>query len=98
MQVFESDYDLVHRFTSEPDKLYHEIRPLLLYDINDEQVLEDYNEIQTLLNEIDFSRFVGWKNWYLRQYKKDVKLSKTKHYLTDGHKKVAEYIIQHDKN
>lgn len=64
-----------------------------LYDMNDDQIEDEYNEIETLLSQINFDKFVDWKNWYLRKFRNDVKLGKTRHYLEEGHQKVADYIL-----
>lgn len=66
----------------------------LMYNLSDEQLSDEYNEIKCLLNLIDLSRFLDWNNWFLRIYKKEVKLGKTLHYLEEGHKRVAEHIIK----
>jgi hypothetical protein len=73
------------------------VQSLLCFDLmDDNQLSEEHAEIQHLVNKIDFSKFIGWKNWHITKLCGQYPVGATGHLLDQGHQQIAEYILNHD--
>lgn len=73
------------------------VKSLLCFDLmNDEQLMAEHREIQTLLSQIDYSKFVGWNEWWISKLSLLYPVGPTKHLLDKGHFAIAKYILEHD--
>lgn len=64
--------------------------------MNDDQLYAEHVEIQTLLSQIDFSKFYKWGEWNIDALTKIYPVGPTNHLLSEGHKAVANSILTHD--
>jgi hypothetical protein len=64
--------------------------------MSDEQLSDEYFEIQNLINKIDFSKFIGWNTWHITKLTNQYPIGATGHLLEQGHEQVAEYILKND--
>jgi len=88
----------ISAWSSNLNDFYNNTKSLINYALSDEQVIQEYNEIQNLLNEIDFEHFLGWGDWKITDLHSTFKLGTTNHLLQDGHKEIARYILLNDNN
>jgi len=92
-----SDNNLIDRWTSAWPKFVSSVQSLLCFDLmNDDQLYQEHQEIQTLLSQINFDHYIGWNTWWL--IKDPFATSATGHYLSSGHEHIAKYILEHDTN
>lgn len=62
---------------------------------NDNQLLEEYQNIQYLVNQIDRSRFKGWAEWCIYDLKHTHETGPGGHILESGHREVAEKVLEY---
>ena len=92
-----ADNNLIDRWSVDWPAFNNSVKSLLCFDLmNDIQLQAEHTEIQSLLSQIDYSKFIGWNKWWLTQLCKHYPVGKTKHLLEDGHKATAEYILTND--
>ena len=63
--------------------------------MNDEQIFDEYKEIQYYISLIDFSKFYKWNNFYITQLAQQYPIGPGGHILEDGHKHLADLIYTH---
>lgn len=73
------------------------VRPLLAFfdRLDDAQLLAEQREIQRYAQMIDQSRFVRWNDWCIIDLQHQVPLGPGGHILEDGHRAVAEIVLNH---
>ena len=63
--------------------------------MNDEQILDEYKEIQYYISLIDFSKFYRWNEFYIAQLANQFQIGRHGHILEDGHEYLANLIYKH---
>ena len=85
---------------SPKDKFITALRPLITaFDgYSDEQLLEEYDNIQLLVNLIDTTKFIEWNKWHIASIvsTSNIPCGPNGHFLDEGHRIVMERIISHD--
>ena len=66
--------------------------------MNDNQLLNEHKEIQQLLTQIDFEKFIGWNTWWISKFSQEYATGSTGHLLEEGHNAVANQILKYDRN
>jgi len=89
----------IEKWSSKWINFINNVRPLLCFDLmNDDQLHDEYEEIQNLINEIDFSHYPGWGNWCITDLTRQYPVGASGHLLEQGHQAVADYILKYDTN
>jgi hypothetical protein len=89
----------INRWTSDRNSFNNNVKSLLCFDLmNDDQLLAEHDEIQSLLKEINFTHYLGWNSWCITDLMDQYPVGLTGHLLNNGHEAVANYILTHDKN
>jgi hypothetical protein len=71
------------------------VKHLINFDcMNDEQIMEEYDEIQSYMSQIDTSKFYGWGDFYITKLCQSFKIGNGGHILEDGHKHLSELILE----
>jgi hypothetical protein len=93
LNAFEND---LSKWLSSEDKFIANTKHLLpFFDyLNDSQILEFYNEIQTLISMIDLTTFIGWNDWCIIKLRSDYPVGPGGHLLNEGHKQVAKIVTE----
>ena len=87
----------INRWTSDRNSFNNNVKSLLCFDfMNNDQLLNEHLEIQLLLKEIDFEHFLGWGTWCIAGLRSKYPLGVTSHLLEEGHKAIADYILNYD--
>lgn len=95
--MLNSNNNNINRWSVDCKDFNDSVKSMLCFDLmNDNQLIEEHKEIQTLLSQIDYSHFIGWNSWWLTQACSSFPVGPTKHLLDDGHKYIANYILTHD--
>jgi hypothetical protein len=72
------------------------VKDLINFDImNDDQIIDEYTEIQYYISLIDFSKFYYWNEFYIGELCKKFPIGPRGHILEQGHDHLAELIHQH---
>lgn len=75
------------------------IKSLVCFDLmNDDQLYDEWQEIQQLLSQVDYTHFYGWGKWWITKLHQSHPCGKTGHLLEAGHHAIAEYILNYDSN
>jgi hypothetical protein len=78
------------------DNFIQSIKELINYDImNDDQILDEYKEIQYYLSLIDVSKFYRWNDFYIQQLCSEFECGPGGHILNEGHQHLAKLLYQH---
>ena len=89
----------INRWTSDSKLFNNNVKSLLCFDImNDDQLFDEFKEIQTLQNEINLNNFLGWGTWSITDLHSLYPVGATQHLLEEGHRAVADYILKHDQH
>lgn len=92
-----SNNNLIDRWTTPWPDFVSSVQSLLCFDLmDDSQLYQEYQEIQSLLTQICFDHYIGWNTWWL--IKDSFATGPTGHYLSAGHEHIANYIQKHDTN
>lgn len=92
-----SDNNLIDRWSAAWPDFVSSVKSLLCFDLmNDDQLYQEHQEIQSLLAQINFDHYIGWNMWWLT--KDPFATGVTGHYLSSGHEHIAKYILKHDTN
>jgi hypothetical protein len=68
------------------------VQSLLCFDLmSDDQLFQEYTEIQSLLSQINTNNYVGWQEWWLTKVCETHPVGPTEHALADGHQYIADY-------
>ena len=72
------------------------VRELINFDImTNEQIFDEYNEIQYYIQLIDTSMFYNWNKFYIQDLCKKFPCGPNGHILEDGHTHLAELLYNH---
>lgn len=92
-------HNFIHRWTVEWQEFNNSVKSLLCFDLmNDDQLFAEYVEINKLVEQIDFTNFLGWGVFTIRGLSGHFSVGPTQHLLTEGHQAVANYILTNDPN
>ena len=95
--MINSTDNLVDRWTVPWQNFNNSVKSLLCFDqMSDDQLRDEHDEIQNLIEKIDFSKFIGWNTWYITKLCDQYPVGATGHLLDHGHEQVAEYILKND--
>jgi hypothetical protein len=95
--MLNSDNNNINQWSVDCKDFNDSVKSMLCFDrMDDNQLLNEHKEIQTLLSQIDYSHFIGWNNWWITRACSSYPVGPTKHLLDDGHKYIANYILTHD--
>lgn len=96
ISTFANDID---RWLSDWQHFNDSVKSLVCFDrMDDQQLLAEHLELQTLSSKIKTDRFQGWRNQSIRNLVKAYPVGPTNHPLTQGHECIANYVIDHDTN
>ena len=91
--------NLIEFWTVGKEKFNDSVKSLVCFDqMNDKQLINEHIEIQDLLQQIDFSNYIGWNSWWLAKLAEQYPVGVTNHLLKDGHLATANFILSHDRN
>ena len=91
--------NLIDRWTTDWSNFNNSVKSLLCFDlINDEQLQTEHFEIQNLLRQINFSKFVDWNKWWLTSLIGQYPVGPTGHLLEEGHRVSSQHILNYDSN
>ena len=62
--------------------------------LNDNQLLDMREQIQTLVSIIDTTKFIEWSEWFITNLGSKYPVGPRGHLLVDGHKQVAKIVIE----
>jgi hypothetical protein len=89
----------INQWTTNKESFIKSVKPLINFDImNDEQIFDEFKEIQYYISIIDFSKFYKWNEFYITQLCSQFKCGPVGHILEDGHTHLAELIYKHVQN
>jgi len=89
-----ADHNHINQWSVGWNMFNDSVQSLLCFDIMDDDTLyKEHTEIQKLLNQIDTKNYVGWGDWWLTQVCKLYPVGATGHLLSEGHKHIADYIL-----
>jgi hypothetical protein len=92
--MINADHNHINQWSIGWNMFNNSVKSLLCFDIMDDDTLyKEHTEIQKLLNQIDTKNYVGWGDWWLTQVCKLYPVGITGHLLSEGHKHIADYII-----
>lgn len=75
------------------------VKSLLCFDqMDDAQLKTEHLEIQNLVSSINMSRFLEWGTWAITDLCDRYPVGPSRHLLENGHRAIADHIIQHDTN
>lgn len=81
------------------EKFINSVKHLINFNImTDDQIFDEYREIQYYLKLIDTSKFYKWNDFYITQLCNDFKCGPGMHILEDGHRHLAELLYTHVQN
>ena len=63
--------------------------------MNDEQIFEEFKEIQYYMSCIDISKFYRWEDFSIRDLKSKFDCGSGGHLLENGHAHLSELIYNH---
>jgi hypothetical protein len=83
-------------WTVEKAEFINSVKHLINFNgMTDDQIFDEYNEIQYYISLIDYSKFYKWNKFFITQLSKQFKRGPGGHILEDGHKHLAELIYTH---
>jgi hypothetical protein len=95
--MINSTNNLIDRWTVPWQNFNNSVQSLLCIDLmSDDQLSDEHEEIQKLIEKIDFSKFIGWNTWHITKLCDQYPVGVTGHLLDQGHEQVAEYILKND--
>jgi hypothetical protein len=84
------------RWTTERGTFINKVTPLINLDcMSDEQILDEYNEIQYYLRLIDTNKFYNWNSFCINNLCNDFPIGSRGHILEEGHRHLAELLYNH---
>jgi hypothetical protein len=63
--------------------------------LNDDQLLQEHYQIQSMVSMIDAQKFIQWGDWTIKDLSKQCAIGPGGHILEDGHKKLSTIVIDH---
>ena len=95
--MISTDNNLIERWTVDWPNFNSSVKSLLCFDsMDDKQLMSEHQEIQRLLTQIDFSKYIGFNTWWLTIMLSQYPVGPTRHLLEEGHLATAEYILKYD--
>ena len=86
----------INKWAANKESFIESVKLLINFDImTNEQIFDEYNEIQYYISIIDFSKFYQWNKFYITQLCSQFKCGLGGHLLEDGHAHLAELIYKH---
>lgn len=87
------------KWLSRRDDFIQSVKSLINFNsMNDDQIFDEYAEIQYYISLIDTSKFYKWGEFDIMQLCKEFNCGPGNHILEDGHKYLAELIYTHVQN
>jgi hypothetical protein len=78
------------------ESFINSVKSLINFDpMNDDQIFDEYNEIQYYISLVDFSKFYKWNDFYIGQLCDVFPCGLEGHFLEEGHEHLANLIYQH---
>lgn len=75
------------------------VKKLIVFDyMTDDQIFEEYNEIQYYLSKIDKNKFYRWNDFYIASLTKKFPVGSEGHFLEEGHTEMANLILDYIQN
>ena len=106
-EVNNKDYTMINMLShiqpwvSPSDIFIENVKDLICFDaMSDDQIHNERKEINTLIDQIDLSKFVFW-DYNVQRFMKDKNLiisSDDTHPSVLGHKAIAKEVLLHDSN
>ena len=97
--MLNADHNNIDRWTTDIHNFNNSVKSLVCFDnMNDNQLLNEHKEIQQLLTQIDFEKFIGWNTWWISKFSQEYATGSTGHLLEEGHNAVANQILKYDRN
>ena len=98
-----SNYLMINTFSnnlpswlSNRESFIENVKKFINFDImNDEQIFEEYEEIQYYISCIDTNKFYKWNNFYIKKLSTNYECGPRGHLLEEGHTYLAETIYNH---
>ena len=80
-----------------PEEVFlDKIKPFVNFNLmNDDQIVDEYKEIQYYNSIIDKSNFYGWGKFYIRELCSQFSCGAGGHFLEPGHEYLADLIYKH---
>jgi len=89
-----STNNLIDRWSVDWPLFNSSVKSLLCFDaMDDEQLFKEHIEIQSLMAQINKKNYLGWNEWWLTKSCKIYPTGPTGHALIEGHRYIADYII-----
>ena len=83
-------------WTAPREKFIDSVKNLITFDLmTDEQIFDEYNEIQYYINLIDTSKFYRWNEFHIAELCDRFPCGPGGHILEQGHEHLANLIYQH---
>jgi hypothetical protein len=84
------------QWSSPKESFIDNIKTLINFDVmTDEQILDEYDEIQYYINLIDKSKFYKWDGFSIRDLCQQFPVGNGGHLLEEGHQHLAELLYNH---
>lgn len=92
--MINSTNNLIDRWSVDWPAFNSSVKSLLCFDMmDDDQLFKEHTEIQSLISQIDKKKYIGWNKWWLTKACEIHPVGPTGHSLADGHRYIADYII-----
>ena len=96
INTFENNLDL---WLVPKDRFIEKIKHLINFDsMDDDQIFDEFNEIQYYISLIDTSKFYRWKEFHIGQLCSQFKCGPRGHFLEEGHTYLADLIYNYVQN
>lgn len=84
------------KWLSPKESFINSIKELINFSsMNDEQIIDEYEEIQYYISLVDFSKFYRWDEFYIGQLTTQFPIGENGHILEEGHVYLANLIYKH---
>jgi hypothetical protein len=84
------------KWLSPKESFSNSVKELINFKLmNDEKILDEYEEIQYYISLIDFSKFYKWNEFCIRELCSKYPIGAGGHILEQGHNHLADLIYQH---
>lgn len=95
--MISADHNNIKRWNVDRSKFNSSVQSLVCFDLmSDEQLDQEHTEIQTLIQQVDQTRYLGFESWCITDLHGQYPTGQTGHLLENGHRAVADYILSHD--
>ena len=84
------------RWLAPKDQFIESVKSLINFDsLNDEQIFDEYKEIQYYASLINKDMFYKWDTFVIQQLNLNFKRGPGGHFLEEGHAHLSELLYQH---